>query len=152
MPLYNPPVTVQDEGTTQGSINTMNFTGSGVTATVSGNIATVNIPGGSGTGATGTGTIDFGVFPGTTYTTATITGQASITANSIVNVWIRPIATADHLADEHLVDPPKLIAGNIVAGTGFTIHGFAGDNPGAAGKFADGTRMHGLWTFQWKWE
>ncbi len=36
---------VQDEGVAQGSAGTVNFTGSGVSASVSGGVATVNIPG-----------------------------------------------------------------------------------------------------------
>lgn len=48
MPLVNPPVVIQDEGTDQGTVDTINFTGAAVTATVSGSVATVNITGGGG--------------------------------------------------------------------------------------------------------
>jgi hypothetical protein len=41
-------ITVQDEGTTQGDVTTVNFTGSGVTASVNTGVATVSIPGGGG--------------------------------------------------------------------------------------------------------
>jgi hypothetical protein len=41
---------VQDEGTNLvATANTLNFVGSGVTATNSGNVVTVTVPGGSGT-------------------------------------------------------------------------------------------------------
>jgi hypothetical protein len=41
-------ITIQDEGVSQGSAGTINFTGAGVTATVAAGTATVNIPGGGG--------------------------------------------------------------------------------------------------------
>lgn len=39
-------IAIQDEGVAQGSASTVNFTGAGVTSTVSGGVASVNIPGG----------------------------------------------------------------------------------------------------------
>ena len=91
--------------------------------------------------ASGTATIDFGAFPGALYTTVVVIGQAAIVAGSLVEAWVRPIATADHLADEHIVDPPEVIAADIVAGTGFTIHG----------KSNNEHRHHGLYTVAWVW-
>lgn len=73
---------------------------------------------------TGTATLDFGAFPGTTDTSVAITGQAAIIAGSLVEAWIRPVATADHTADEHMIESIKVYAGNISAGVGFTIYGF----------------------------
>jgi len=75
-------------------------------------------------GASGTATLDFGVFPGGYDTSVAVTGQTGIAAGSLVEAWIRPVGTADHTADEHMLEPIKVIAGNIVAGTGFTIYGF----------------------------
>jgi hypothetical protein len=72
--------------------------------------------------ATGTTTIDFGAAPGSLYTSVAVTGQAGIVSGSLVEAWIRPVATADHLADEHIVDPPEVVAADIIAATGFTIH------------------------------
>jgi len=47
MPVYNPSgVEVRDEGVSQGVVHSLDFTGAGVTATVSGDTATVNVPGG----------------------------------------------------------------------------------------------------------
>lgn len=43
-------VTTQDEGVEVGFAGIMNFTGAGVTATVAGNVVTVDIPGGGGGG------------------------------------------------------------------------------------------------------
>jgi hypothetical protein len=72
---------------------------------------------------TGTGLLDFGAFPGASDTTLVITGQAGIVAGSLVEAWLLPASTADHTADEHWVETIKVMAGNIVAGTGFTIYG-----------------------------
>jgi len=91
--------------------------------------------------ATGTTTVDFGAFPGSLYCTAVITGQASIVAGSLPEAWIRPVATADHLADEHIVDPPEICAADIVAGTGFTIHARSNNH----------LPHHGQYTVQWAW-
>ncbi len=89
--------------------------------------------------ATGTATLDFGSFPGATDTTVAVTGQAAIVAGTLVEAWLRPIATATHSADEHMVEPPRVFAGNISAGTGFTIYGFA-EEPG---------RLYGTYTIAW---
>ena len=75
-------------------------------------------------GAQGTTTLDFGVFPGASDASVAVTGQTAIVDGSLVEAWIRPVATADHTADEHLVVQMKIVAGAIIAGTGFTIYGF----------------------------
>lgn len=77
----------------------------------------------AGSGNTGTATLDFGAFPGASDTSIAVTGQTGIVAGSIVQAWLRPVDTADHLADEHLVETLRIEVGNIVAGTGFTIYG-----------------------------
>jgi hypothetical protein len=113
-------------------------------------------------GASGTTTINFGAFPGGSDTSAVITGQASILAGSLVEAWLMPVATADHTADEHLVETIRVVAGNIAAGTGFTIYAMntsdlyefpLGWNPGTpkAGSAGKGTRLYGLWTVGWVW-
>ena len=75
-------------------------------------------------GAQGTAILNFGAFPGSSHATVAVTGQASIVAGSLVEAWLRPEATADHTADEHMVETIKVFAADIIAGTGFTIHGF----------------------------
>jgi hypothetical protein len=67
--------------------------------------------------------LDFGVFPGKSDASVAVVGQAGIVAGSTVNAWLRPIATADHSADEHVVETLAVYAKDIVAGTGFTIFG-----------------------------
>lgn len=113
-------------------------------------------------GAQGTATLDFGAFPGASDTSVAVTGQASIVAGSLVEAWIRPVATADHSADEHMLETIKVVAGNIVASTGFTIYGFntsdlieqpMGDMPGQRARYGGGkgTRIYGQWTVAWVW-
>jgi hypothetical protein len=99
----------------------------------------------SGSGST---TVDFGAFPGSTDTTATVTGQAGIVSGSLVGVWMRPIATADHSIDEHRVERIALVADTIVAGTGFTIYA---REDGEATLMNEGHLRWGLWTVAWAW-
>lgn len=111
----------------------------------------------------GTATLDFGAFPGASDASIAVTGQAGILASSFVEAWIFPAATADHTADEHLVETLKVMAGNIVAGTGFTIYGINTSEineplephrgevfrPGGRGGF--GTRIYGKFNVGWVW-
>jgi hypothetical protein len=115
----------------------------------------------AGAGNFGTAVLNFGAFPGATDASVAVTGQAGILAGSVVNAWLRPTASADHTADEHLVESLKVLAGNIVPGTGFTIYGlntseiseeplgWTGANK--AGKAGQGTRLYGQWNVAWVW-
>lgn len=124
-------------------------------------------------GAQGQTTVNFGAFPGSSDTTATVTGQAGILASSLVEAWIRPEATADHSADEHVFETIRVVAGNVVPGTGFTIYALNTNTlnepltPPGVGKFrsaatsaygapapsvgGQGTRLYGTWTVAWVW-
>ena len=90
-----------------------------------------------------------------------------------------PVATADHSEDEHRIDPPRVVAGNVVAGTGFTIYGVNSSqlnepvevappssvmhengtavivkNAQPAAKAyggGAGTRLYGKWNLGWVW-
>lgn len=132
---------------------------------------------GGGGANKGSAIVDFGAFPGSADATVTVTGQTSILSGSVVMVQVRPDATADHSADEHLVTPMRCIPKNIVAGTGFTIHCFYDANPhqdkpqmqsglpASRIGLADGkgvtlpqvdddsnaNRIHGQWTVGWAW-
>lgn len=97
--------------------------------------------------ATGTVELDFGAFPGKTDVTVDVTGQGAIASGSLVEAWIRPVATADHTADEHWVEALTVIAGNIVAGTGFTIYGRVRHDASQG----EGSRLYGAWTIAWAW-
>jgi hypothetical protein len=132
-------------------------------------------------GAQGTATLNFGAFPGTSDTSVAVTGQTGILAGSLVEAWLFPTATADHSADEHMLEPIRVVAGDIVAATGFTIYGFNASqineparsredewpsgNEHATGQRAGpgnmgpgqndfgghGTRVYGQWTVAWVW-
>lgn len=94
--------------------------------------------------AAGTAVLDFGAHPGATHATVAVTGQSSIAAGSLVEAWLRPEATADHSADEHMVEQLRVVARDIIAGTGFTIHGVE-THQQANGK------IWGRWTVAWAW-
>jgi hypothetical protein len=97
-------------------------------------------------GAQGIATLDFGAFPGDTEATVVITGQAGILAGSLIEAWIRPETTADHSADEARVEDLDIVAGNIVAGTGFTIYGL---HQHVVEGF--GTDIYGAFSVGWVW-
>ena len=127
--------------------------------------------------ATGTATLDFGTFPGKSDASLAITGQSGIVAGSLVEAWLRPAATADHSADEHMLETLKIFAATIVAGTGFTIYGFntnqvteheppqflthqgqsQAGSPRQAGQWPAGysegraPRIYGAWSVAWAW-
>lgn len=123
---------------------------------------------------TGTTTVNFGAFPGSSDTSVAVTGQASITGSSVVGAWIVPTATADHSADEHLLESIQVFAGNVSAGVGFTIYAVNTSQinealaPGGAGRAATtvegapntdggpriggiGTLIYGQFTVAWAW-
>lgn len=71
---------------------------------------------------TGTAIIDFG--PATAKTTNAsliVAGQTGILSNSFVEAWINPVASADHTADEHVMEALRVQSGAIVVATSFTI-------------------------------
>jgi hypothetical protein len=119
-------------------------------------------------GATGTATLNFGGFPGSTDTSVLVTGQTGIVAGSLVEAWLVPVATGDHSADEHIADGPRVLAGNIVPGTGFTIYGVGWPNvvqpvPDGIYRASRGVREnyeekgrttpmpYGQWSVAWVW-
>jgi len=124
------------------------------------------------TGNSGTTTIDFGAFPGLSDAAVTVY-EPSIGPTSIVQAWLVAADTADHSADEHVVETIQVIPGAAVAGAGFTIYakntntvasqlsgaitvGFrakVGDQAGFAmpSVGGEGTRIWGQWTVAWRW-
>lgn len=114
-------------------------------------------------GAQGNAILDFGAFPGKSDASVAVTGQAAILAGSLVEAWIRLEATADHSADEHMLETLRVFAGNIIAGTGFTIFGvnasehYEALEAPARSPAGDGvssgpsTRIFGQWTISWVW-
>jgi hypothetical protein len=73
-------------------------------------------------GAQGTVQIDFGAFPGKSDAEYYVTGQAGITALSLVEAWIFPADTISHSADEHFVETIQVTAYNIIPTVGFRIY------------------------------
>ena len=108
-------------------------------------------------GAQGSALLDFGAFPGKSDASVAVTGQAAILSGSLVEAWIALVATADHSADEHLVEEMTVRAGNISAGTGFTIYGVNDDmvsEPDSARSKVTTLReprLYGLWNVNWVW-
>ena len=113
--------------------------------------------------AQGTTTVNFGAWPGADTASVDVTGQASIASGSLVEAWIFPTATGDHSVDEHLYDAPEVVAGNVVAGTGFTIYAKAPQPAqivpdvvnGGLGALKDNIKQNGMiygqWTVAWVW-
>lgn len=102
MPLVNPPVIVQDNGTTQGAVNTLNFTGS-ISASVSGNVATISVTGGGGSATITEIEIDFGLLPTRTKTFTVIDGYVTIFSKLMINQSGH--AATGRQADENEMDP-----------------------------------------------
>lgn len=79
---------------------------------------TINASGGSNI-TKGTVTIDFGTEGADTKTVTVST--ASVTTGSVIVVTPNPAGTADHSADEHILESFKLGYNNIINGVSFDI-------------------------------
>ena len=92
-------------------------------------------------GATfGIAELNFGT-GGNTDTSIAVTGQTGIAANTLPIVRIAySQPTADHSSDEHLVERINVIAGNVIAGVGFTIYGVT-----------QNTSLFGRWNVAWSY-
>jgi hypothetical protein len=116
-------VIIEDEGTPQGAVLTLDFVGAGVTASVTGNEATITIPGGAGTPpllpVTGTGTA-----------TGAVVGD--LDGNDFtINDGAKDIFFID-ASDEEIILTPDIL--NIHANT--TLGGYAdGVFDGSAGNY-----------------
>lgn len=120
-------IEVRDEGVFKGIVRALDLVGAGVTATVTGDVATITIAAGGGSATTGTAIVDFGTFPGAAYAVVAV-ASAGVGAATVPIVVISPTASADHTADEHIIDPPDVKAGDVVAGVGFNVHAFTKNN------------------------
>ena len=127
--------------------------------------------------AQGTATLDFGAYPGASDTSLFVSAP-TIGAGNLVEAWIFPAATTDHSADEHLIESIKVMAGNVAAGSGFTIYMsntsqlnepvvqqlpsrlgsagvYAGNGRADSGSVGvgggTGTRIYGKWSIGWVW-
>lgn len=106
MPLYNPPIIIQDEGADQGPVNTVNFTGTAVAATVSGSTATVAVTGGGGGGSPGgvSGEIQYnnaGAFDGAAL--LTVEGTGSLVVGNTATIPTAPAYLGGNVVFTELV-------------------------------------------------
>lgn len=90
--------------------------------------------------ATGTAVVDFGAAPGSDTASVPVTSQGSIAAGSLVEAWVRPVATAAHSVDEHCMGQVDFYASDIVGATGFTIRGVGRNG-----------RLVGTFNVNWAW-
>lgn len=70
---------------------------------------------------TGTGMVDFGASPASE-THIDVTGLLTIASASIVDAWLVAVPTSDNTLDSHVSEDIRILAGNLVAGVGFTIY------------------------------
>lgn len=73
-------------------------------------------------GAQGTATLDFGAFPGSSVTHVDV-AAAGVIATSAIEAWIRPVANADHTAEDHMVVPMRVV-GSYLSDGNIRIMGF----------------------------
>jgi hypothetical protein len=69
--------------------------------------------------AQGTTTVDFGT--GSSDASVFVSAPA-ITGTQLIEAWTFPANTTNNTADNHWVEDMTIIAGNLVAGSGFTIY------------------------------
>lgn len=70
----------------------------------------------------GTAILNFG--SGSSTAQISVTGVATITANSFVQCAVRVQATDQHSVDDLLYDPIQVSVSQLSTGSGFTIHGY----------------------------
>lgn len=87
----------------------------------------------AGTSFGGTAIVDFGAFPGATDATVAVV-DARVGASTVIVVTIDAVASADHSADEHLADPPRVQPGDKAVGS-FNVYAFTTDKYFKYGKW-----------------
>ena len=88
--------------------------------------------------ATGSAVVDFG--SGATDTSVAVVGQSAILTTSMLDAWLSAMPSSNNGSDEHWAEDLEIVAGNLVAGTGFTIYA----------KCRTG-RAFGQFNVQWAW-
>lgn len=114
MPAINPPrIEILDESVSQGRVTRVNFTGAGVVATVSGELATITASGAAGAPVMFSWEIDLGV--GRRSGTFDMTGLAGLTAGKIVTV----VQTASAISSKgNARDEPEM---DMITATGYVV-------------------------------
>ena len=94
-------------------------------------------------------TLNFGAFPGSASATVTFAAPTPADANSQLNAWVTPVATADHSADEHIVDPPRVVAS--LDGLGNVVITGVSNIPNALDRINPGPdpMPYGAWSVSW---
>lgn len=130
-------VLIQDEATPRKFAHTLKFTGTPITCTVTGGIATCDIVVNSGAGNFVATEVDFGAHPGNYHTNKVVTGQTWVTSNSTIVCNVTDFATADRAdgSEEAAIENLTIAVRNRVASTGFTIDASV-PRGRAQGKFA----------------
>src|SRR6266404_2606069 len=86
----------------------------------------------------GSATIDFGT--GALDAKIAVTGQGTIASGSRVQAWLSGLATTNNLADAGFAEDIAIFAGDIIAGTGFTVYAFCRSG-----------RAFGQYVVNWSW-
>lgn len=95
-------------------------------------------------------TLDFGAFPGSSHATLVVSSNRTqgIPPNAEVRVSVQPRASADHTADEHVVESIRFVARR-ESESSIRIDAFnTNDKVTAAGK---GTFLVGQFNCRWEW-
>ncbi len=94
--------------------------------------------------ATGETTIDFGT--GADQVTVAV-ARSQVIAGSHVEAYLFPKATSNHSVDEQMVDPPIVLAHDVVAGVGFSITALT--PPGKRSLRPEPDPLAGVYNIRW---
>lgn len=72
-------------------------------------------------GAQGTAVLDFGAFPGSSVTSVDVV-TTGVTSTSAVEAWVRPVASADHTVEDHIIAPIRVV-GQYLSDNNIRIYG-----------------------------
>lgn len=86
-------------------------------------------------------TVDFGTGPSSLAQVSV--ADVTIVADAYVEAWLEPASTADNNAQAHVSFGPRVMAGTVVVGVGFTIYASAANVPGGV--------LTGAWSVAWVW-
>lgn len=113
--------TLKDEGVSQGQVKTLNCVGAGIACTRSGTTGTLSVAGG-GAGNFAEATVDFGA-NGADLASVVVTGQAWVTASSVIMCSPTLFATADRTdgMEDGVIEGLTVGVSARVVATGFTV-------------------------------
>lgn len=97
---------------------------------------------------TGLTRIVAGLTADSTVVTADSTQYSADQLGSVVEAWVQHRGTPDHSADEHVLEPLQVYAGDVVTGVGFTIYGISRSVPDA---ISGTVTLTGRYAVFWVW-